>query len=215
MKSRFLAHVMVLALAVSVFAGPAATPALADGGATRQVPLAGTGSPVTGIISGDGLSGPEFPGIEGDVTSPAVFNGIVRRSLSGRGGNSEGSQSEHGNNDQAKPQVTASFEGLNLFQQRYARRGNQFTVEPPDQGLCVGNGYIVEAVNDVVNMFNYSGASVLPNNTSTNIVGGHPTDVNHAVDLNSFRQRQACDLANQFTGEVPDFDVARDRKSVV
>ena len=186
MKSRFLAHVMVLALAVSVFAGPAATPALADGGATRQVPLAGTGSPVTGIISGDGLSGPEFPGIEGDVTSPAVFNGIVGRSLSGRGGNSEGSQSEHGNNDQAKPQVTASFEGLNLFQQRYARRGNQFTVEPPDQGLCVGNGYIVEAVNDVVNMFNYSGASVLPDNTSTNIVGGHPTDVNHAVDLNSF-----------------------------
>ena len=30
-------------------------------------------------------------------------------------------------------------------------------VEPPDQGLCVGNGYIVEAVNDVMNVFNASG----------------------------------------------------------
>src|SRR5439155_4844817 len=41
-------------------------------------------------------------------------------------------------------------------------------------------------VNDVVNVFNSSGTSVLPDNTSTNIVSGFPTDVNHAVDLNSF-----------------------------
>jgi len=75
---------------------------------------------------------------------------------------------------------------LNLFQQRYARGGNQFTVEPPDQGLCVGNGYVLEAVNDVLNIYNESGQSVLPDNTSTNIVSGFPTDVNHAVDLNSF-----------------------------
>jgi len=52
--------------------------------------------------------------------------------------------------------------------------------------MCVGNGYVVEAVNDVVNIFNYSGASVLPDNTSTNIVAGFPRNVNHAVDLNSF-----------------------------
>jgi len=78
------------------------------------------------------------------------------------------------------------FEGLNLYQQRYARGGNQFTVEPPDQGLCVGNGYVVEAVNDVINVFNTSGQSVLPDNTATNIVSGLPRNVNHAVDLNSF-----------------------------
>ncbi len=44
----------------------------------------------------------------------------------------------------------------------------------------------IEAVNDVINVFNTSGASVLPDNTATNIVAGFPTDVNHAVDLNSF-----------------------------
>src|SRR5207237_6715425 len=56
----------------------------------------------------------------------------------------------------------------------------------PDQGLCVGNGYVVEAVNDVMNVFNSSGQSQLPDNTATNIVAGFPRNVNHAVDLNSF-----------------------------
>ena len=54
----------------------------------------------------------------------------------------------------SNPQFDTGFEGLNLYQQRYARGGNQFSVEPPDQGLCVGNGYVVEAVNDVLNVFN-------------------------------------------------------------
>jgi hypothetical protein len=35
-------------------------------------------------------------------------------------------------------------------------------------------------------VFNTSGQSVLPDNTSTNIVAGFPRNVNHAVDLNSF-----------------------------
>src|SRR5512146_2869510 len=52
--------------------------------------------------------------------------------------------------------------------------------------MCVGNGFVVEAVNDVFNVFNSSGQSVLPDNTATNIVAGFPTAVNHAVDLNSF-----------------------------
>ena len=68
-----------------------------------------------------------------------------------------------------------SFEGLNLFQQRYARGGNQFTVEPPDQALCVGNGFVVEAVNDVMNVYDKQGNSVLPDNTATNVVSGFPT----------------------------------------
>jgi len=41
-------------------------------------------------------------------------------------------------------------------------------------------------VNDVFNVFNFAGASVLPDNTSTNIVAGRARNVNHAIDLNSF-----------------------------
>src|SRR5207247_5693386 len=43
------------------------------------------------------------------------------------------------------PQLVTSFDGLNLRQERTANNGNQFTLEPPDQALCVGGGHIVEA----------------------------------------------------------------------
>lgn len=55
--------------------------------------------------------------------------------------------------------ASQSFEGLNHFDQRYANSGNQFSVEPPDQGLCAGNKYVMEAVNDVVKVFNQSDGS--------------------------------------------------------
>jgi hypothetical protein len=43
----------------------------------------------------------------------------------------------------------AGFAGLTHFDQRTADGGNQFSLEPPDQGLCVGNGRVIEPVNDV------------------------------------------------------------------
>src|SRR5579884_3815121 len=36
-------------------------------------------------------------------------------------------------------------------------RLNGFDVEPPDQGLCVGNGYVMEAVNLVVSVYKPNG----------------------------------------------------------
>jgi hypothetical protein len=191
LRSPFIAHLVAIALLVSLVSGLAAAPAAADSGATRQIALAGTGSPLTAASPAGGSMGPEFPAITENQPAAPVFTGVINRSLSegsrndGQGAGNDG-QSDSPNSATSSPQLVTSFEGLNLFQQRYARSGNQFTVEPPDQGLCVGNGYIVEVVNDVMNVFNASGASVLPNNTSTNIVANHPTDVNHAVDLNSF-----------------------------
>ena len=58
---------------------------------------------------------------------------------------------------QGLPANASTFEGLNHFDQRYADSGNQFTVEPPDQGLCVGNGYVIEALNDVARIYRQSG----------------------------------------------------------
>ena len=184
MKARFVAHLGALALLVSLVAASGSTQALAGSGVTRQIALAGTGSLNTGDApAGDATTGFEFPTIENEA-SPDAFNGTIDRSLSrGSGSAIVTATAKKAKSD---PQLGTSFQGLNLFQQRYARRGNQFTVEPPDQALCVGNGYVVEAVNDVVNVFNTSGASVLPDNTSTNIVSTFPTNVNHAVDLNSF-----------------------------
>lgn len=56
------------------------------------------------------------------------------------------------------PGLVKSFQGLSMFDQRYANNGNQFSVEPPDQGLCVGNGYALESTNDVLRIFRTSGA---------------------------------------------------------
>jgi hypothetical protein len=168
LKPRFVAYLAALALVVSLIAVSAASPATAASGVTRQIALAGIGSPVTGefVPSSATLSSPEFRGTPSSGPALPQFNGIISASASGGSG---------GERAQPNPQLNASFEGLNLFQQRWARGGNQFTVEPPDQGLCVGNGYIVETVNDVFNVYNSSGVSQLaPNN-----VGG-------AVDLNSF-----------------------------
>src|SRR5262245_10552162 len=54
--------------------------------------------------------------------------------------------------------TSASFNGLNFRDQRLANGGNQFSVEPPDQGLCVGNGFVVEPVNTVVRVYSTAGA---------------------------------------------------------
>jgi len=156
--------------------------------AATSVAAAGSTSPRTGSYtpSGDGdVTKVEFPGQEDEADGPGPYPGIItNRSLSQ--GSAPGPTISSGQKAKSNPQFNTGFQGLNLFQQRYARGGNQFTVEPPDQALCAGGGYVVEAVNDVINVFNTSGQSVLPDNTATNIVSGFPTDVNHAVDLNSF-----------------------------
>jgi hypothetical protein len=171
-------------LAGSLVVLPAA-PAVAASGVARSITLAGTSSPVTGAFqpSGDG-SQVEFPAQEAEAETPAFDGTIVDRSLSA--GTGTGASVASGPKAKSDPTFKTGFEGLDLYQQRYARGGNQYTVEPPDQGLCVGNGYVVEAVNDVFNVYDEAGSSLLPDNTATNIVSGLPRDVDHAVDLNSF-----------------------------
>ena len=177
--ARLCAVTLPLAAAAAV-----AIPITGASAAAQSIRLVGTANPITGAFSPSGDGSPEFPEQE-EEGSPDAFTGIITdRSLStGHGhGATVGSSSKAKSN----PTLGASFDGLNLYQQRYARGGNQFTLEPPDQGLCVGNGKVVEAVNDVFNVYDTSGHSLLPDNTATNIVGGFPRDVGHAVDLNSF-----------------------------
>src|SRR5215216_4598303 len=158
-------------------------PASAQSGDTTQVPNSGTTSPITGEFVPSGGNGTELSAQEEEEMADA-YNGIIDRSLSS--GHGRSSSVTNIKKSKSNPTFNSAFEGLNHYQQRYARGGNQFSLEPPDQALCVGNGYVLEAVNDVMNVFNTSGQSVLPDNTATNIVSGFPRNVNHAVDLNSF-----------------------------
>lgn len=155
----------------------------------RSISKGGTGVPATGDYTPSGahdVTRAEFAGQDDEADgSPGPYPGIiVNRSNSNGHGN--GAPVNSGKKAKSHPNFDTGFEGLNFYQQRYARGGNQFSVEPPDQALCVGNGFVMEAVNDVLNVYDTSGNSVLPDNTAANIVGGFPRNVNHAVDLNSF-----------------------------
>jgi hypothetical protein len=144
----------MLLIAAAAMAVPAGTALAGSPGVATTIGSSGTTSPRTGGFtpSGSGdVTDEEFPGeedgAEADGGSDGFDGTIVDRSLSH--GNTHGASVSSGKKAKSNPAFKNGFEGLNLFQQRYARGGNQFTVEPPDQGLCVGNGYVVEAVNPV------------------------------------------------------------------
>src|SRR5947208_2142196 len=177
-RLRRLAFALAVATALTVLITMSAS------ASTGQIPLSGTGSPQTGDFtpSAGDVTQDEFPTGESEQ-GPDPYNGTI--SLSAGAGS--GASVNSGKKAKSNPTFNFGFEGLNHYQQRYSRGGNQFSVEPPDQGMCAGNGYVVEAVNDVLNIYHSAdGSSALPDNTSTNIVGGFPRNVNHSVDLNSF-----------------------------
>jgi hypothetical protein len=78
--------------------------------------------------------------------------------------------------------VGTSFNGLTHRDQRLANGGNQFSLEPPDQGLCVGNGFILETVNDVLRVYNTAG-SPLTAPVDLNTFLGYPAQFNRTTGL--------------------------------
>jgi hypothetical protein len=97
----------------------------------------------------------------------------------------------------SRPGLTSSFEGLNAYQSTQA---DGLTFTPPDQGLCAGNGYIGEVVNDSIRLYHTSGAPASPllstnqffglppiYNQSTGKYGPEPTDPSCLYDHGSNR----------------------------
>src|SRR5579884_2710019 len=72
----------------------------------------------------------------------------------------------------------SGFQGLDHFDTRFGSSdgNNAFSLEPPDQGLCVGHGDIVEPVNDVMTVYNTSGIRIAPK-TSMNGFFGLPVAI--------------------------------------
>jgi hypothetical protein len=67
------------------------------------------------------------------------------------------------------------FKGLSNFDQAGVNQG--FSVEPPDQALCVGNGFIFEGVNDAFAVYSEHGA-LLAGPTQANAFFGVPFELN-------------------------------------
>ena len=74
------------------------------------------------------------------------------------------------------------FTGLTHLEQRlYAAGGNQFNKEPPDQGLAVGNGFVMEAVNTAINIYDTNGIVQLPRPVALNELFGLPLEFNRTT----------------------------------
>jgi hypothetical protein len=69
----------------------------------------------------------------------------------------------------------SGFDGITHRDQRLAGGGNQFSLEPPDQGLCVGNGFVFESVNDALRIYNTSGTPLTGVITQSQFYGLPPT----------------------------------------
>jgi hypothetical protein len=154
---RFFFLTLTLAMLISLLS---VLPVGAQSGSTiRQIPVSGTTSFQAGPTATDPGQGPEFVGTEGDEGAAAYGGSIVNRSYSK--GVANGPSVNSAKKPKSNPVLDLSFNGLNLYDQRYANNGNQYTVEPPDQGLCVGNGYVMETVNDVLRVYDTSGNALL------------------------------------------------------
>ena len=64
------------------------------------------------------------------------------------------------------------FNALSHRDQRLANNGNQWSIEPPSQNIAVANGYVVEGVNDAIQVFDTAGNPALPTTVSTNQLYG-------------------------------------------
>jgi len=145
--------------------------------ATRQIPSAGVTTLNSAALGIDGgLQFPEFqPGLANlnMADAPTSSGNSMQLNIAGgqqavlQGGRATNRSFARGQGygewvqgfEQARehPSLALSFDGLNFRQNRLASGGNQFSVEPPDQGLCVGNGFVLETVNDVLRVFDTSG----------------------------------------------------------
>src|SRR5581483_514066 len=158
MRSKILialfACLLLMFVVASINSIQAAPPS--SGPITRSIASGGSASLTSGPTGGDVLQWPEFVGAESNEPGPAPFNGTITN-RSNSHGSKKGASASSSKKAKSNPELNTSFDGLNHRNQRLANGGNQFSLEPPDQGLCVGNGFVLETVNDVLRVYDTSG----------------------------------------------------------
>ena len=80
------------------------------------------------------------------------------------------------------PGNSFGFLGLTHADQRNANNGNQLNREPPSPGVAVGNGFIVEGVNNAFMVYDMSGTPLLPVVISTNQLFGLAPEFDRTLD---------------------------------
>jgi hypothetical protein len=155
--------ILSLVVAAVVTYGARNASAASIGFQTIQLTRAGSGSLNAGPTATDFTTQPDEidAALNGDADADG---GSGDGEESGVNRTLPGAKTGHGKpvDPAAKPKsnvtLGAHFQGLNLFDQRFANNGNQFSVEPPDQALCAGNGFVLESVNDVLRVYHTDGS---------------------------------------------------------
>ncbi len=124
----------------------------------------------------NGFQAPEIDPSIADDSGDGVGTFVNRTIAAGPG---RSLSANAGRKAKSNPELNFSFNGLDLYNQRFANSGNQFTVEPPDQGLAVGNGFVVEAVNDVFRIFDTTG-NALTDPIDLNTFYNYPAAINRS-----------------------------------
>jgi hypothetical protein len=163
--------------ALSVAAGPA----VGTTGVTRTIAASGIASMPTLASGTDAIQFPEFAGSpEGGEEQAVAAQAVTNRSLSPSAPG--GVAAPASKKAKSNPQLGVHFNGLNHRDQRLANGGNQFSLEPPDQGLCVGGNFVLETVNDVLRVYNKSGTP-LTGVVDQNTFYGYPPAINRTTGI--------------------------------
>ncbi len=182
----FFATVGVLLLATVVRTQETTPPSSQGPSAVLQIASAGTTSFQPTAQGSDAVQSPEFDEAlfeeDADANSDSAMPGINRSFAQGPG---VAASVQSNKKAKSNPEQLISFDGLNLRDQRLANGGNQFTIEPPDQGLCAENGFVLETVNDVLNVYDAAGHSLL-GVTDLNTFYGYPAAVNRSANPITF-----------------------------
>ncbi|MBA2287162.1 MAG: hypothetical protein H0W02_16940 [Ktedonobacteraceae bacterium] len=142
---------------------------------TYQITRRGTTSFTQAAPGHDGVQSPELVTARGGPFGHQAFKSSQVKTASVPTVASSNVASSH-------PELVKSFDGINHRQQRLANGGNQFSLEPPDQGLCVGNGFVFESVNDALSIYDYSGKTVKAV-TALNAFYGYPPSINRTTHV--------------------------------
>jgi hypothetical protein len=152
--------VVVLAAVVAFTSRPAAA-ASAKVASVGKLSFAGTTS-MKGAGSGSTADGTS---IESSPASQEVDEDVPNSGNSAARVPSSGVPTSAGNGIAATgSEMRGTFTGLNHADERTAGTGTyagtQFSLEPPDQALCVGGNFVVESVNDAIAAYSKAGAQL-------------------------------------------------------
>jgi len=167
LRSRIRAALTGVAIVLPALAvGIGSSPVTVSASSSRLITSSGTTSlsADAGSTSTAGVESPELPGAAGADAAGAAGSQTVNRSHSSDGaGDTSGIATGGGNGTvaSANPELNTSFEGLNHYINRFGvNGGNQFSLEPPDQGLCANGSSELETLNDVLAVYNGAGGFV-------------------------------------------------------